>query len=122
MIKPSSRKAFGQNSSLRDAFLGPVQVPFDLFGGFHPVGKIGASAVEPPLSERLQFKELSMLGVELAGTGLDQRAIRYPNSLDIRDSRLCLPGQTSVQRQWIDRVAETVVQHLDQIHTGSSAM
>lgn len=54
---------------LRDAFLGPVKVPFDFFGSFHPIREIGASAVEPPLSERLQFKEFTMLGIELSGTG-----------------------------------------------------
>lgn len=67
----SKRNASCRHSSLRDTFLGPIKIPFDFFGGFHPIGEIGTSAFESSLSERLQFKKLTMLGVELAGTGMD---------------------------------------------------
>lgn len=63
-----------------------------------------------------------MLGVELAGTGTRLAEIRLANSLGMRDSRLRLASQTSVQGQGIYRIAEAVVQHLYQIHTGRSTM
>lgn len=53
---------------LRNAFLGPVEISLDLFGGFHAVGEIGTRAFEASLSERLQLEELLLFGVEGAGS------------------------------------------------------
>ncbi len=56
--------------ALRDTFLGPIQVPFDFFGSFHPIREVGTSTFKSSLCEGLQFEELTMLGVELAGAGV----------------------------------------------------
>lgn len=55
---------------LRNAFLGPVEISLDLFGGFHAVSEIGSRAFETSLSEGLQFEELLLFSVEGAGSVL----------------------------------------------------
>ncbi len=51
---------------LRDAFLCPVKIFFDLFCRLHPIREIGTGSFKPPLSKRLQFKQLLLLRIESA--------------------------------------------------------
>ena len=55
-----------------DAFLGPLKVSLDLFGGFRSICKIGTGAFETALSECLQFCELALFRVKFARSVGDQ--------------------------------------------------
>lgn len=113
---------------LRNAFLGPVEISLDLFGGFHAVGKIGTCAFEASLSERLQLEELLLFGVEGAGS-VFHSSIAELNRLHrgrpvaaMVHPRLRLSRETPIQRQWIDCAAETIVHQFHKVDTGCSAI
>ena len=65
----------------------------------HALLEAGARAGEPRLRLRLQFQELAVFGVELAGTGFfSSLAAVYlkADNLGKEDSRLRLPRQTPI--------------------------
>jgi hypothetical protein len=72
----------------RNLFLGVVQVPSRLASSIHSVGEIGARAFDAALCESLQFEELTLFGVKLAGsekvsvTTLDKGALEIATGPD----------------------------------------
>ena len=54
---------------LHDSLLGPFQIALGLLGGFDALCEIGAGALDTALHDGLEFEELALFGVELAGPG-----------------------------------------------------
>ncbi len=114
--------------NLRDAFLCPVKIFLDLLGCLHAVCEIGAGTFEPPLSKRLQLQQFLLLRVEGARSGI--RTLAFDFFIPIpqgqisrsRNLRLCLPCETSIQRQRIDGITESVVHQLHEIDPGGPSI
>ena len=72
--KPGEERiaGFGMEPCLLDAFLSPFKVPLDLFGRFRTICEVGTGAFKTALGECLQFRELTLFGIEFARSADDQ--------------------------------------------------
>jgi hypothetical protein len=83
-----------------------------------PCSRLGKSG----LSFRLQFQELAVLGVELARSAESVSFIvlkiapRAERSMR-KNSRLCLHRQAAIQRNWVERLGEAVLDILVEVNT-----
>lgn len=57
----------GPRADLRDSVLSVFQIALCLLGSLDSVGKVGARSADALLHDGLEFQELTLLGVELAG-------------------------------------------------------
>lgn len=104
-----------------NTLLRPVQIPLHLLSGLHAVGEIRTRAFKASLSERLQFEEFTVFGVEFAGSVHRIGSVGLWSLKNGKGTlRLRLPRQSPIQGKRVEGAVQAVTEHLDEIDAVSA--